>query len=195
MENVLEEIKKHKNKMNELSARLINITDINEEILLNTEIKNETEFLLSLFNIKKNLININQFPNQFMFSPQQQQQMAQQQAMIQQQQAIMQQQQAIMQQQMMAAQAQANKQAQMNNILNNMDNDKKEINIKFNKKGNIIYIKMSNDEMVAELIDKYMKKTNTKEGTFKFCNKILSPTDFSSLYEVGLKDNSEIIVS
>ena len=131
MENVLEEIKKHKNKMNELSARLINITDINEEILLNTEIKNETEFLLSLFNIKKNLININQFPNQFMFS-QQQQQMAQQQAMMQQQQVIMQQQ--MIQQQMMAAQAQANKQAQMNNILNNMDNDEKEINIKFDKK-------------------------------------------------------------
>ena len=187
MENVLEEIKKHKNKMNELSARLINITDINEEILLNTEIKNETEFLLSLFNIKKNLININQFPNQFMFS-QQQQQMAQQQAM-------MQQQQAIMQQQIIAAQAQANKQAQMEYILNNMGNDKNEINIKFNKKGNIIYIKMSNYEMVADLINEYMKKTNTNKGTFKFCNKILSPTDISTLYEVGLKDNSEIIVS
>ena len=195
MENVLEEIKKHKNKMNELSTRLINITDINEEILLNTEIKNETEFLLSLFNIKKNLININQFPNQFMFSPQQQQQMAQQQAMIQQQQAIMQQQQAIMQQQMMAAQVQANKQAQMNNILNNMDNDKKEINIKFNKKGNIIYIKMSKDEMVSVLIGEYMRKTNTKNAKFMFSNKILSPTDISTLYEVGLKDNSEIIVS
>ena len=192
MENVLEEIKKHKNKMNELSARLINITDINEEILLNTEIKNETEFLLSLFNIKKNLININQFPNQFMFSPQQQQQMAQQQAMMQQQ-AMLQQQ--MMQQQMMAAQAQANKQAQMNNILNNMDNDKKEINIKFNKKGNIIYIKMSNYDMVADLINEYLTKTKTKNATFKFCNKILSPTDISSLYEVGLKDNSEIIVS
>ena len=192
MENVLEEIKKHKNKMNELSTRLINITDINEEILLNTEIKNETEFLLSLFNIKKNLININQFPNQLMFS-QQQQQMAQQQAMMQQQQVIMQQQ--MIQQQMMAAQAQANKQAQMNNILNNMDNDKKEINIKFNKKGNIIYIKMSNYDMVADLINEYLTKTKTKNATFKFCNKILSPTDISSLYEVGLKDNSEIIVS
>ena len=191
MENVLEEIKKHKNKMNELTTRLINITDINEEILLNTEIKNETEFLLSLFNIKKNLININQFPNQFMFS-QQQQQMAQQQAMMQQQ-AIMHQQ--MMQQQMMAAQAQANKQAQMENILNNMGNDKNEINIKFNKKGNIIYIKMSKDEMVADLIDEYMRKTKTKNATFKFCNKILSPTDISSLCEVGLKDNSEIIVS
>ena len=192
MENVLEEIKKHKNKMNELSTRLINITDINEEILLNTEIKNETEFLLSLFNIKKNLININQFPNQFMFSPQQQQQMAQQQAIMQQQAMLHQQ---MMQQQMMAAQAQANKQAQMDNILNNMGNDKNEINIKFNKKGNIIYIKMSNYDMVADLINEYLTKTKTKNATFKFCNKILSPTDISSVYEVGLKDNSEIIVS
>ena len=192
MENILEVIKKHKNKINELSTRLINVTDFNEEILINIEIKNETEFLLSLFNIKKNLININQFPNQFMFSPQQQQQMAQQQAIMQQQ-AMMHQQ--MMQQHMMAAQALANKQAQMNNILNNMGNDKNEINIKFNKKGNIIYIKMSNDEMVAELIDKYMKKTNTNKGTFKFCNNILLPTDISTLYEVGLKDNSEIIVS
>ena len=174
MENILEVIKKHKNKINELSTRLINVTDFNEEILINIEIKNETEFLLPLLNIKKNLINSNQFPNQLMF-PQQQQQM--------------------MQQQIMAAQALANKQAQMNNILNNMGNDKNEINIKFDKKGDITFIKMSKDNMVAELIYEYFKKTNTKEGTFKFCNKILSPTDFSSLCEVGLKDNSEIIVS
>ena len=175
MENILEVIKKHKNKINELSTRLINVTDFNEEILINIEIKNETEFLLPLLNIKKNLINSNQFPNQLMF-PQQQQQM-------------------IQQQQIIAAQALANKQEQMNNILNNMGNDKNEINIKFDKKGDITFIKMSKDNMVAELIYEYFTKTNTKEGTFKFCDKILSPTAISSLYEIVLKDNSEIIVS
>ena len=33
--------------------------DINEEILINTEIKNETDFLSTLLNIKKNEINNN----------------------------------------------------------------------------------------------------------------------------------------
>ena len=60
MNYTLEEIRKHKNKINELSNKLINIFDINEEIMINNEIKNETECLLSLLNIKKNEIsNIN----------------------------------------------------------------------------------------------------------------------------------------
>ena len=81
MEYTLEEIKKHKNRINELSTKLINAMDINEEILINTEIKNETEFLSTLLNIKRNEINNNM--NQQMFA----QQMMQE-AMIQQQQMM-----------------------------------------------------------------------------------------------------------
>ena len=174
MEYTLEEIRKHKNRINELSTKLLNAMDINEEILINTEIKNETEFLSTLLNIKRNEINNNM--NQQMFA----QQMMQE-AMIQ-------------QQQMMAAQVAA-QQAQMNNDINNYHSENKKINIKFNKNGKITYIKMRDDEMVAELINEYFVRTNAVIGIFKFNNRNLSPGDTSSLWEIGLKDNSEIIVS
>ena len=170
MEYTLEEIKKHKNRINELSTKLLNAMDINEEILINTEIKNETDFLSTLLNIKKNEINNNML-NQQMFA-----------------------QQMIQQQQMMAAQAAA-QQAQMNNGINNYHSENKEINIKFNRNGKITYIKMRDDDMVAELINEYLVRTNTKSDNFKFNNRNLSYSDISLLYEVGLKDNSEIIVS
>ena len=71
-----------------------------------------------------------------------------------------------------------------------------EITIKFNKKGNIIKIKMDANCMVAELLYEYSIKTNTKKGLFKLINEtILSDVDCSSLADVGLKNNSEIIVS
>ena len=57
MAYTLVEIKNHKNKIYDLSTRLINTMDINEEFSINNEIKKETEFLLSLLNIKMNEIN------------------------------------------------------------------------------------------------------------------------------------------
>ena len=71
---------------------------------------------------------------------------------------------------------------------------KEDITIKFNNGGNIIKIKMSNDSMVAELINEYCEKTKTMKGTFYFNGTILSLMDTNCLYEVGLKNNSEIIV-
>jgi len=59
MDYVLNEIKKYKNKLNDITNKLINIIDINQEISITKEIKNEIEFLSSLLNIKKNLL----FPN------------------------------------------------------------------------------------------------------------------------------------
>ena len=56
MNYTLEEIKRHKIKINDLSNKLINTFDINEEIMINNEIKKETEFLLSLLNIKQSEI-------------------------------------------------------------------------------------------------------------------------------------------
>ena len=56
MNYTLEEIKRHKIKINDLSNKLINTFNINEEIMINNEIKKETEFLLSLLNIKQNEI-------------------------------------------------------------------------------------------------------------------------------------------
>ena len=115
-----EEIQNHKNKLNNLITKLINTHNIDNETSINNEIKNETEFLSSLFKIKKNEhnqknnnMNMNQMQQPMMESqPMIQQQMIQQQ-MVQQQ--MMQQQ--MMQQQMMQQQAQA-QQAEMQRILN-----------------------------------------------------------------------------
>ena len=48
-----QEIQIHKNKLNKLINNLINTHNIDEEFSINNEIRNETEFLLSLLNIKK----------------------------------------------------------------------------------------------------------------------------------------------
>ncbi len=56
MDNTLFEINKHKFNILSLSNKLINTFNINEEMSINNEIKKETEFLLSLLNIKNNAI-------------------------------------------------------------------------------------------------------------------------------------------
>jgi len=75
------------------------------------------------------------------------------------------------------------------------DNEEKEITVKFNKRGTITKIRISNYYMVAELIDEYYRRTKTNDGIFKFNGAILTPIDTKTLSEVGLKDNSEIKVS
>ena len=59
MEYTLEEIKKHKIKISNLSIQLINTNNIADKIILNDEIKNETNCILSLLNIKLNEIQQN----------------------------------------------------------------------------------------------------------------------------------------
>ena len=56
MDFTLIEINKHKNNISNLSTRLLNTFDINEEISINNEIKKETEILVSLLNIKMKII-------------------------------------------------------------------------------------------------------------------------------------------
>ena len=70
-----------------------------------------------------------------------------------------------------------------------------ELNIKFNKRGFIINIKMDAEEMVAVLINEYFINSGTKTGNFTFNGKTLFPSDISSLAEVGLRNNSVIFVS
>ena len=69
------------------------------------------------------------------------------------------------------------------------------ITVKFNKKGKIIDINMKNDNKVGELLNEYFIKTNTKNGNFNFNGYTLFPNDIATLFESGLKNNSEIIVS
>ena len=52
-----QEIQKHKNNINNLIFELNNTHNIDEEILINNEIKKENECLSSLLNIKKNELN------------------------------------------------------------------------------------------------------------------------------------------
>ena len=67
---------------------------------------------------------------------------------------------------------------------------KGELNIKFNKRGQIINIKIDADEMVAILIDEFFKKSGTKNGNFMFNGNTLSPSDSNTLAEAGLRNNS-----
>ena len=49
-----QEIQNHKNKLNNLIFRLNNTHNLDEETIINNEIKNESECLSSLLNIKRN---------------------------------------------------------------------------------------------------------------------------------------------
>ena len=65
MDYTLSEIVNHKNTIMNLSNQLINVYDINQEISINEELIKEAQFLLSLLNIKKNLIFNQNFQNIF----------------------------------------------------------------------------------------------------------------------------------
>ncbi len=54
MENTLYEINMHKFNILSLANKLAGTNNINDEIFINNELKKETEFLLSLLNIKNN---------------------------------------------------------------------------------------------------------------------------------------------
>ena len=58
-----QEIQNHKNRLNRLITKLINTHNIDEETSINNEIKNETKFLSSLLNIKRNELNQNNIIN------------------------------------------------------------------------------------------------------------------------------------
>ena len=196
MNYTLEEIRKHKNKINELSNKLINIFDINEEIMINNEIKNETECLLSLLNIKKNEINsINNQNNMNCNMNNNFQQMNHQQMIYEQQQQMMEQ--FPFQQNMMAQQL-AMRQAQINNMLNSIgnDNNQKIIFVTFRASDIIapVTVQCNPEEKVSDIIEKYRNKVNDYDDSKKFIfnSKNLNPS--LSLVEAGIKNNSNIFV-
>ena len=179
MDFTLIEINKHKNNISNLSTRLLNTFDINEEISINNEIKKETEILDSLLNIKMNSI------------------MAQNQQMMQFQ----------IQQQMQAQQNMFNQlQNMQNNPLNNnfpnqIEQSKKYITVTFrtgklDKDGNPIkpMIQCSLDEKVSKVIERYRMQANDVETNTKFIFNAhpLNPT--LTVAEAGLSDVSNIFV-
>jgi len=196
MNYTLEEIRKHKNKINELSNKLINIFDINEEIMINNEIKNETECLLSLLNIKKNEINsINNQNNMNCNMNNNFQQMNHQQMIYEQQQQMMEQ---FPFQQNMMAQQQAMRQAQINNMLNSIgnDNNQKIIFVIFRASDIIapVTVQCNPEEKVSDIIEKYRNKANDYDDSKKFIFNAKNLNPSLSLVEAGIKNNSNIFV-
>ena len=196
MNYTLEEIRKHKNKINELSNKLINIFDINEEIMINNEIKNETECLLSLLNIKKNEIsNINNQNNMNCNMNNNFQQMNHQQMIYEQQQQMMDQ---FPFQQNMMAQQQAMRQAQINNMLNSIgnDNNQKIIFVIFRATDIIapVTVQCNPEEKVSDIIGKYRNKVNDYDDSKKFIFNARNLNPSLSLVEAGIKNNSNIFV-
>ena len=204
MNYTLEEIRKHKNKIYDLSNKLINTFDINQEIMVNNEIKYEAECLLSLLNIKKNEINNINNQNNINFNMNNNFQQMDNQPIVfeQQQQMMIAQQMALMQQQMMVQQQEAMRQEQMNNILNNIQN-KNEKN--YNKNfvlslwfkqcwGDIYKINCNFKDKVSDIIEKYRNKAKDYDENidFIFNAKRLEPS--YSVGESGLKHNSRISV-
>ena len=64
LDSTLVEIYKHKNNISNLSTKVLKTLLIQDEIFLINEIKKETEILISLLNIKSNILNQNQHPIQ-----------------------------------------------------------------------------------------------------------------------------------
>jgi len=195
-----EEIQNHKNKLKNLITKLINTHNIDEEILINNEIKNETEFLSSLFKIKKNELNQNN--NNMNINPMQQQMgqmmgnndMDMQQQMMQQQmiqQQMMQQQ--MMHQQMMEAQAAQAQQVAMQKILN-----ERGISVVFTQSDysgrEPIWIYCYPEQKVSSIIDQYRSESDDHDPFKKFIfnAKNLSPN--LTVAEAGILNRANIYV-
>ena len=181
-----QEIQKHKDKLNNLIFRLNNTHNIDEENSINNEIKNESEFLSSLFNIKRNELNqnnnmnnnnnnfFNPMPNP-MINDQMQQQMIQQQMM----------QQQMLQQQMMQQQ---------------MEMQNQYIRVIFRQSGenskNIppITIQCKPFDSVSSIIEKYRNASGDKDPYKKFIFNAKNLNQALDLNEAGISNNSNIFV-
>ena len=182
-----QEILKLKNKLNNLIMKLFNTHNIEEETSINTEIKNQTEFLSSLLNIKRNELNLNNNMNNMQMQQMMQQQMMQQQMMEQQ-----------MQQQMMQMQMlQAQQEAEMHNILNKNINT--EITVIFRAHEvegatppEMVECKLG--DKVSKIIERYRRQSGDKDLSKKFIfnAKALHPS--LTVAEAGLTDNANILV-
>ena len=178
MEQVLQEINKHKTKLISLINNLINTELINEEIFINNEIKKESECLISLLNAKQNIVmnqinlnnNVNFNPLMFPGNP------------------LM----------MNIPTININ---QMNppfiqNISNINEQTYSLISIIFQKdisdKKTTVYC--NPQEKISDVIKKYREKSNDyAESRFIFCSRELEPS--LSLSELGITNGDKILVS
>ena len=174
MDYTLFEINKHKMNICNLSNKLSNTFDINQEILINNEIKKETETIQSLLNIKQNLLSQNNNMNN----------------MNNQQQNMMQQmeQQRIMQQEM--------------ERMKREEEEKKKNTIivyfrkgPFPENGKSFLIECNLNEKISDIINRYRiisKDDKVSHEKFIFNAKPLNPG--LTVAEAGLIENSNIFV-
>ena len=181
MNNIQQEINIHKNKLMSLINNLINTQLISEEIFFNNEIKKESEFLISILNIKKNIlmnqININNNMN-INFNP-----------LINQ-----------LNPMMMNVPGININQIQSNFISNNFINNNEGgeiINVRFKNDltGNEIILLCNPNEKISEVIKRYREKANDyDENHFLINNKDLNLNPSLTLSEFGIFNNHQILV-
>ena len=188
MDYTLSEIVKHKSTIMNLSNKLINTYDVNQEISINEELIKEAQFLLSLLNIKKNFLFSQNFQNNNMnniFNPMQNNQMNMFNNINNNQ-----------FQQMMPIQS-------MQNIFNNnMDNiqepKNEEIMLLFEKQSDrsVITIHCTPDDKLSFVFNRFLQKINSRSNRndLKFIhnNSVLNPSE--SVKEANLRNNSKILV-
>ena len=176
MDYTLIEINKHKYNISNLSTKLLNTFDINEEISINNEIKKETEVLTSLFNIKKNNIQLH-------MDMQMQQQMNMQMQMQQQMNMQMQ-----MQQQM---------NMQMKNQLNESQYHSIKVIFRTGSNREIscpIMVVCTPDEKIFKVIERYRLMSNDLDDTKKFIFNGFALNPSLTIAEAGMANNSNVFV-
>jgi len=185
MDNTLYEINKHKFNILSLANKLINTYEINQEISINNEIKKETEFLLSLLNIKNSsMMNQMAMNNMNFFNPMMNPNFVNNNNQFQQ----------MIQQQLMQIQ-QMLLQPPMNQQMENIQKIEDKITVKFRKdRAEPIPVKCSLNNSISDIIKKYRKYSldNEPEEKFIFNAKALSPS--LTVAEAGLTNNSNIFV-
>ena len=190
MDYTLSEIVKHKSTIMNLSNKLINTYDVNQEISINEELIKEAQFLLSLLNIKKNFLFGQNFQNNNMnniFNPMQNNPMNMFNNINNNQFP-----------QMMPIQSMQN--IFNNNNMNDIQEPKKEeIILLFEKeqdRRSIITIHCTPDDKLSFVFNQYVQKINFRSNRndlkFIYNNSALNPS--KSVKEAGLVNYSKILV-
>ena len=173
MDYTIIEINKHKNNISNLSTKLLNTFNINEEIFINNEIKKETEILSSLLNIKMNSM-MNPMNNNIINNIQFQHQMAQ----------------------MQPEHMQQAFQNMQNQIPNQFEQPLKQaIGITFRRNNDApITVQCYPDDKVSDVIKKYRNMADDRDMTKKFVFNAITLNPSLTVAESGMTNNCNIFV-
>ena len=173
MDYLLVEINEHKKTINNLSTKLLNTFDTNEEISINNQIKKETEILSSLLNEKQDN-SMNEIPlfddiNEDYFNP------------------------MINQNNMMNNKILQQQQMETKKLLE--EGRKKSIFVKFkNDFSEPVSVQWKGNEKFSKVIERYRNLSNDRneDEDFIFNSRALNPS--STIEESGIKNGSHIVV-